>query len=107
MKPRIEALKQHANHLFEQERYSAAIAVYSRALLLAPDAAVLYANRAAALMRRGWDGDTYAALRDCYATLQRDPNHVKALFRLARCLLDNKMYTEARQCLKLFKVCEI
>jgi WD and tetratricopeptide repeat-containing protein 1 len=55
-------------------------------------------------MRRQWDGDSYAALRDCYATLIRDPNHVKALFRLTRCLHQLKLFKEAKACIAVFQV---
>jgi len=49
------------------------------------------------------DGDVYAALRDCYTALQLDVNHVKAHFRLARCLYELSWTTEALECLLIFK----
>jgi len=49
------------------------------------------------------DGDVYAALRDCYAALHLDINHLKAHFRLARCLYELSWTTEALECLLLFK----
>jgi len=49
------------------------------------------------------DGDTYAALRDCYTALHLDVNHMKAHFRLARCLYELSWTTEALDCLLLFK----
>ncbi|KAG8298602.1 WD and tetratricopeptide repeats containing protein [Homalodisca vitripennis] len=50
------------------------------------------------------DGDMYAALRDCHTTLLLDPNHVKAFFRLARCLNELHWTDKARQCLESFKL---
>lgn len=50
------------------------------------------------------DGDVYAALKDCYAALLHDPEHVKAHFRLAKCLFDLKQYKSAQKCLEMFKV---
>lgn len=100
--PDLDDLKQRANKCFEQGNYTDAIRLYSRALLRAPNAPVLYANRAAAYMKRAWDGDVYAALRDCYRTLELDPDHLKALFRLGRCLFELKHPAEAQCCLELF-----
>lgn len=49
------------------------------------------------------DGDVYAALRDCYIALHLDVNHMKAHFRLARCLYELSWTAEALECLLLFK----
>jgi len=49
------------------------------------------------------DGDVYAALRDCYTALHLDVNHMKAHFRLARCLYELSWTNEALDCLLLFK----
>lgn len=49
------------------------------------------------------DGDLYAALRDCHSALQIDPNHLKAHFRLARCLYELSWPQEAYDCLQQFK----
>ena len=49
------------------------------------------------------DGDVYAALQDCYTALHFDVNHMKAHFRLARCLYELSWTTEALDCLLLFK----
>ncbi|XP_063241067.1 WD and tetratricopeptide repeats protein 1 [Bacillus rossius redtenbacheri] len=100
----IELLKLKANEAFEQQLYTDAITLYNRAISLCPNAAVLFGNRAAAYMKRGWDGDVYAAMRDCHAALQLDPGHVKAHFRLARCLLELQWIQEATDCLNAFKV---
>jgi WD and tetratricopeptide repeat-containing protein 1 len=52
--PTVEAIKQKANSVFEKQQYAQAIILYNQAVALAPDAAVLYGNRAAAFMKRGW-----------------------------------------------------
>lgn len=47
-------LKKRANELFEGKHYWAAINLYNQAVSVAPDSSVLYANRAAAFLKRGW-----------------------------------------------------
>lgn len=94
---------------------------------------MLYGNRAAAYMKRKWyvpvpaemvcpdavkaimkcvcvftcvilrDGDHYDALRDCLKALTLNPGHLKAHFRLARCLFELKYLAEALECLDDFK----
>ncbi|KAK3097055.1 hypothetical protein FSP39_005944 [Pinctada imbricata] len=99
----VENIKKKANSYFEMEQYSKAIILYNQAIQRAPHASVLYGNRAAAFMKRKWDGDLYAALRDCHSALQIDPNHLKAHFRLARCLYELSWPQEAYDCLQQFK----
>merc|ERR1712096_30039 len=55
-------------------------------------------------MKRKWDGDTYAALRDCLTALSLDPGHIKAHLRLAQCLTDLEWLSEADTCLDNFKL---
>lgn len=49
------------------------------------------------------DGDHYDALRDCLKALTLNPGHLKAHFRLARCLFELKYIAEALECLDDFK----
>jgi len=100
--PAVEAIKLEANAEFEAEEYTSAIQLYNRAVSLCSHP-ILYGNRGAALMKRKWDGDVYAALRDCYTALSLDPGHIKAHLRLARCLHDLDWTAEATKCLELFK----
>lgn len=51
----------------------------------------------------GRDGDHYDALRDCLKALTLNPAHLKAHFRLARCLFELKYVSEALECLDDFK----
>ena len=50
------------------------------------------------------NGDVYAALRDCHDALQLNPDHMKAHFRMARCLYELDLVQEAFQCLMAFKL---
>lgn len=49
------------------------------------------------------DGDHYDALRDCLKAISLNPCHLKAHFRLARCLFELKYVAEALECLDDFK----
>jgi WD and tetratricopeptide repeat-containing protein 1 len=53
-------------------------------------------------MKRGWDGDMYAAVRDCYSALNLDQDHMKSHFRLSKCLHELKWDEEAKECLIKF-----
>lgn len=99
---RVESIKLEANAEFEASQYTAAIQLYNQAISLCRHP-ILFGNRGAALMKRRWDGDVYAALRDCHTALALDPGHIKAHLRLARCLHDLDWPEEAGQCLELFK----
>ena len=52
--PTVDAIKTRANAVFEKQKYNQAILLYNQALAVAPDAPVLYGNRAAAFMKRSW-----------------------------------------------------
>lgn len=103
LQPAVEAIKKHANEVFELQNYSQAIHLYNQAIHMAPDLPILYGNRAAAYLKRNWDGDIYAALRDCYSAINVDDSHLKAHFRLAKCLFELSWVEEALDCLTLFK----
>jgi len=102
--PDVEKVKLAANAEFEASNYSQAVSLYNEALVLYRSShPILCGNRAAALMKRAWDGDIYAALRDCLTALRLNPGHVKAHLRLAQCLLDLEWMVEAAKCLENFK----
>uniref|UniRef100_A0A671KIN5 WD and tetratricopeptide repeats 1 n=1 Tax=Sinocyclocheilus anshuiensis TaxID=1608454 RepID=A0A671KIN5_9TELE len=101
--PHLERIKQQANNAFAQQQWTQAIQLYSLSIHEAGHNAMLYGNRAAAYMKRKWDGDHYDALRDCLKALSLNPGHLKAHFRLARCLFELKYIAEALECLDDFK----
>ncbi|KAJ8289316.1 hypothetical protein COCON_G00019750 [Conger conger] len=103
LSPQLERVKQQANDAFGRQQWTQAIQLYSRALQQAQHCAMLYGNRAAAYMRRKWDGDHYDALRDCLKAISLNPGHLKAHFRLARCLFELKHVAEALECLDDFR----
>ncbi|KFM60248.1 WD and tetratricopeptide repeats protein 1, partial [Stegodyphus mimosarum] len=69
-----------------------------------PKGACLFGNRAAAYIKRGWDGDYYAAIRDCHAAIKLNPEYLKAHFRLAQCLHKLRWMKEAMDCIQAFKL---
>uniref|UniRef100_A0A8C1TN76 WD and tetratricopeptide repeats 1 n=1 Tax=Cyprinus carpio TaxID=7962 RepID=A0A8C1TN76_CYPCA len=101
--PHLERIKQQANDAFARQQWTQAIQLYSLGIHEAGHNAMLYGNRAAAYMKRKWDGDLYDALRDCLKALSLNPAHLKAHFRLARCLFELKYIAEALECLDDFK----
>ncbi|KAG1683268.1 WD and tetratricopeptide repeats protein 1 [Nymphon striatum] len=101
--PLVEKIKSRANDAFNRKEYTVAISLYNEALQRMPHAAILYSNRAAALLKRQWDGDVYSAMNDCHSALKYNSNHIKAHFRLIRCLYELNRIQEADLCLKLFK----
>ncbi|KAL0171153.1 hypothetical protein M9458_031464, partial [Cirrhinus mrigala] len=108
--PHLERIKQQANDAFARQQWTQAIQLYSLGIHEAGHNAMLYGNRAAAYMKRNVlihcflrDGDHYDALRDCLKALSLNPGHLKAHFRLARCLFELKYVAEALECLDDFK----
>nr|XP_057940382.1 WD and tetratricopeptide repeats protein 1 [Doryrhamphus excisus]XP_057940383.1 WD and tetratricopeptide repeats protein 1 [Doryrhamphus excisus] len=101
--PHLEKIKQQANDAFARQQWTQAIQLYSLGIHHSSCNAVLYGNRAAAYMKRKWDGDHYDALRDCLKALTLNPEHLKAHFRLARCLFELDEVSQALACLNDFK----
>ena len=99
-----EMLRSTANAHFSNARYTQAIYSYNMGIKKYGHP-VFYGNRAAAYMKRKWDGDIYAALRDCYYVLNFDPSDVKAHLRICRCMLEMKRPLKAQKCFDLFKKC--
>nr|XP_013189517.1 unnamed protein product [Amyelois transitella] len=100
---KVRQLKETANELVNKGNYSTAVQLYNDAIGICPDCAILYSNRAAALMRRAWSGDTYAAIKDCYRAIALDSGHVKSHFRLAKALMELRRAREAHECLLYFR----
>ncbi|XP_053743944.1 WD and tetratricopeptide repeats protein 1 [Synchiropus splendidus] len=101
--PHLEKIKLRANDAFARQQWTEAIQLYSLGIHHSSSNAMLYGNRAAAYMKRKWDGDHYDALRDCLRALTLNPSHLKAHFRLARCLFELNYVPEALDCLDDFK----
>lgn len=99
----VRELKERANDAIHKEMYATAVELFNRAIARCSDCAVLFSNRAAALMRRNWAGDIYSAIRDCYTAIKLDGQHVKSHFRLAKGLMELQRAREAHECLLYFK----
>jgi len=76
-----EAAKLRGNAAFGSAKYEEAVSQYTEALEHTPRSAVLYANRAMALLKLGAHAE---AEEDCDAALGLDAGHVKARLRRAQ-----------------------
>lgn len=105
-KSSLENLSEHfrllGNEFFGKQQFTSAVTMYNKAIGLNPSM-ILYSNRAAAYIKRAWDGDLYAALRDCYSALRFSSSHIKSHFRLARCMFELKWFDKAMTCIREFK----
>ncbi|KAG8198426.1 hypothetical protein JTE90_021667 [Oedothorax gibbosus] len=102
-KTKYERLKLKADELMDQEYFCEAIDAYTTAIYHFPKIASLYANRASALIKREWDGDLYAAVRDCYTALNLIPNYVNAHYRLCFAFIRLHWHRESLHCLTVMK----
>jgi len=93
-----EALKANGNAAFGAARYEEAVGLYTDALGHAPRNAVLYANRALALLKLNAHAE---AEEDCDASLLLDPGFVKALLRRAQARHAQENFDEALDDLEL------
>ena len=102
LKPGVLQLKMQANQEYEAERYSNAVNLYNQALA-AQVHPILLGNRAAAYLKRMWNGDIYSALLDVYHVILLDSNHIKAHLRMIKCLTELKWIEEAEDFVVIFK----
>jgi len=97
-----DEFKDKANKHFREQKYFQSVQTYSEGLVIDPKSSTMYGNRAAALLKRSWPGDTYESLTDCYSALLLKPNYMKVHFRMAKCLNELESNKAADQCLKEF-----
>ncbi|XP_067945862.1 WD and tetratricopeptide repeats protein 1-like isoform X2 [Watersipora subatra] len=100
---RIEKIKRQANQQYEAHNYAQSIELYNKAIALYGSSSVLHSNRAAALLKRNWDGDTYAAANDCMRSIQLNCHQHKAYYRLCTSLITLGREREATDCFNHFK----
>uniref|UniRef100_A0A8C4ZP38 Small glutamine-rich tetratricopeptide repeat-containing protein alpha n=1 Tax=Gadus morhua TaxID=8049 RepID=A0A8C4ZP38_GADMO len=87
-----ERLKTDGNDQMKVENFPAAVEFYSKAILLNPQNAVYYCNRAAAYSKLG----NYAgAVQDCELAIGIDPTYSKAYGRMGLALASLNKHTEA------------
>jgi tetratricopeptide (TPR) repeat protein len=87
-----DELKALGNAAFGAKDFKAAAELYTQALAVAPDSAVLFSNRAAAYSLLG---KVKKALADAQRCVALDPTFVKGHARNARALFDCQQYGEA------------
>ncbi|KAG7277551.1 hypothetical protein CRUP_030713 [Coryphaenoides rupestris] len=87
-----ERLKTDGNDQMKVENFAAAVEFYSKAIILNPQNAVYYCNRAAAYSKMG----NYAgAVQDCELAIGIDPTYSKAYGRMGLALASLNKHTEA------------
>ncbi|KAK0141017.1 Small glutamine-rich tetratricopeptide repeat-containing protein alpha [Merluccius polli] len=87
-----ERLKTDGNDQMKVENFAAAVEFYSKAIILNPQNAVYYCNRAAAYSKLG----NYAgAVQDCELAIGIDPTYSKAYGRMGLALASLNKHTEA------------
>ncbi|GAV71978.1 TPR_2 domain-containing protein/TPR_11 domain-containing protein [Cephalotus follicularis] len=87
-----ETLKSQGNGAMQSKLYSEAIELYSLAIALCENNAVYYCNRAAAYTQINSYAD---AIRDCYKSVEIDPNYSKAYSRLGLAYYAQGNYIDA------------
>uniref|UniRef100_A0A6I9RTR4 TPR repeat-containing thioredoxin TTL4 n=1 Tax=Elaeis guineensis var. tenera TaxID=51953 RepID=A0A6I9RTR4_ELAGV len=74
-----EELKEMGNEEYKEGRYAEAVALYDRAILMDPDKASYWSNKAAALMGMG---QLLEAVGECKEAVRIDPSYARAHLRL-------------------------
>ncbi|CAN0899144.1 E3 ubiquitin-protein ligase CHIP [Linum grandiflorum] len=92
-----ERLKEDGNVYFKKERFAAAIDAYTEAIVLCPNVAVYWTNRALCHRKRNnWK----KVEEDCLSAIKLDHNSFKAHYMLGLALLQRKEYTEGVKALE-------
>jgi len=91
-KAQADLLKEQGNQRFEARAWNDAIKLYTKAILLPPDEASYYGNRAAAHMMLA---DYPQCVQDCEAAIARRPAFTKAHNRLAKALCEMGQFEKA------------
>lgn len=83
---KAEGCKSAGNHAYFEKDFAKAVRLYSDAIHYAPGSALLYSNRSAALLGRGWQGDAWFALQDSEQALRINASSSKAVYRRIQAL---------------------
>ncbi|CAF0950852.1 unnamed protein product [Rotaria sordida] len=94
---RLHMAEQHrlnGNIAFKSNNYQQSIDLYTKSVMLDNTNPMAYMNRAIAYYKlNNYD----ASITDCSQILSTNPNHIKALFRRASCLIAKQQYDEAKR----------
>jgi tetratricopeptide (TPR) repeat protein len=93
----IDEIKNRAKGSLTTKSYPEAVALYSKAIELRPDDAILYANRSMCQLNMS---KTSEALNDAEKAIEFDPSYVKGYFRKGMALVGLKKYSSARDALR-------
>ncbi|EIE23488.1 WD40 repeat-like protein, partial [Coccomyxa subellipsoidea C-169] len=100
---KAEGCKSAGNHAYFEKDFAKAVRLYSDAIHYAPGSALLYSNRSAALLGRGWQGDAWFALQDSEQALRINASSSKAVYRRIQALRALGLLEEAAASMEQFE----
>jgi tetratricopeptide (TPR) repeat protein len=93
----VEEIKSRAKGSLTTKSYPEAVALYSKAIELRPDDAILYANRSMCQLNML---KATEALADAEKAIENDPAYVKGYYRKGMALVGLKKYSTARDAMR-------
>jgi tetratricopeptide (TPR) repeat protein len=93
----VDEIKTRAKGSLTTKNYPEAVALYSKAIELRPDDAILFANRSMCQLGMSKSSD---ALDDAEKAIDNDPAYVKGYYRKGMALIGLKKYAAARDAMR-------
>ncbi|KAG7861549.1 hypothetical protein KL919_002283 [Ogataea angusta] len=97
----VEELKNQGNEAFKAGNYQESVRIYNNAILLDPENAVLYSNKAMAYIKlKDWHGTLATCNQALSSTKPDDKTKIKLLWRRSIALQELDMLSEAKDSLQ-------
>ena len=93
----VDEIKNRAKGSLVSRNYPEAIKLYSKAIEIRPEDAILFANRSMCYLGMGKPAD---ALSDAETAIGYDPSYVKGYYRKGMALVELKKYSAARDAMR-------